>query len=150
MSAGYAAELTTLYGVLETGWGRRRPTFPIAKPWGKPLNTDTDCKVNGKAKPYLRFSRKGLDGAPIEIGNPGSNFHAFHSIAIIDVYVPEEDGAPLAAVFGDEILADFAAYFSTPRALLLRAIGYTDVGKVSTGLWYQGSITIRCERHMRQ
>jgi len=150
MSAGYAAELTTLYGVLETGWRRRHPTFPISKPWGKPLNTDTDCRVNGKAKTYLRFNRKGIDGTPIEIGNPGSNFHAFPSIAFVDVYVPEEDGAPLAAAFGDEIIADFAAYFGTPGALLLRRIFYSDVGKVSTGLWYQGSITIRYERHMRQ
>lgn len=145
---GYADELATLYGVLETGWLQRHPGCPIAKPWGKKLVIETDCREpDGSAKTYLRLSRRGVSGAPIEIGNPGANAHAFTGLGIIDIYVPEESGAPLASSYGDELLADFNGLFAATGPLLLRRLYYTDVGVVSTGSWYQGSLTIHFERH---
>lgn len=147
---GYGAELPLLYGVLEQGWMKRYRAYPVAKPWGKEVNRDTDCKVNGKPIPYLRLSRRGAGGRPIEIGSPGANSSAFTSIGIIDIFVPKADGAPLASQYADELMDDFAAFFRVPGLLRLRRIDYGDVGVESTGIWYQGSLTITYERHRAQ
>lgn len=147
---GYGTEWLLLFGVLETGWMRRHPTFPVAKPWGKEVNRDIDCKVNGQPLPYLRLSRRGAGGKPIEIGSPGANSSAFTSLCIVDIFVPKNDGAPLASAYGDELMDDFAAFFREPGLLRLRRSHYSDVGMESTGIWFQGSLTITYERHRAQ
>ncbi len=147
---GYGAELPLLFGVLEQGWMKRHRAYPVAKPWGAEIDRDTDCKVNGKPIPHLRLSRRGAGGQPIEFGNPGSNQHAFTSLCIVDIFVPKADGAPLASQFGDELMDDFSGFFREPDLLRLRRIAYSDVGVESTGVWYQGSLTITYERHRAQ
>ncbi|MBK4723558.1 hypothetical protein JJL56_32475 [Azospirillum sp. YIM DDC1] len=137
---GSAAELETLFGILEGGWAQRHPLIPIAKPWGEKLDIDTACKdpVTGAVKPYIRLSRKAAGGQPLELGvvNVGST-----GLALIDVFVPEADGAPLASLYGDEVLTDFATFFQEPGPLALRSMVYTDVGPDGRG-WYQGSVTV--------
>jgi len=137
---GSAAELETLFSILEGGWAQRHPGITIAKPWGEKLDIDTACKdpVTGAVKPYIRLSRKAAGGQPLEMGvvNVGST-----GLALVDVLVPEADGAPQAALYGDEVLADFATFFQEPGPLALRSMVYTDVGPDGRG-WYQGSVTI--------